>query len=324
MEILGCLLISIVGIIQLITGIIGLKYALGTVAAGLVIFLGFALRLYLPLTIGTYICAAYVWEWSWPLALLLAAPGLVFLIPSVALSIGELTGGLRLRSSKMRFVVLGIAAITLFVILAEYARKHSGPDIIKKEITQNEVTDKSVEKTSRTEQSTTAKSETKYVIDGHTITILPPPHMEKVASPPSSKAIVYYANKNGFVTLMEGNETTRQDFIDLKTEVSEVVYSGDDASDNAYQGFDFKKEFESEGVLVVSFAPQGFDTPISRIFEAYVFVPPVSIIVRSAGNTSTAYGRNSDFLVSWCEDIISRNKTNARIDPKNLETTSQQ
>ena len=66
---------------------LGLDYSLGRGwAIGLIIVSVF-FRFPLPLIIGAFLGAMYVWHWHWALALLFAAPGLAFMIPSVLASI---------------------------------------------------------------------------------------------------------------------------------------------------------------------------------------------------------------------------------------------
>ncbi|MBO9380019.1 hypothetical protein GG804_24945 [Sphingomonas histidinilytica] len=58
------------------------------IAIGLVIaclFIGFTL----PLAIGSFFGALYVWEWHWFFALALAAPGLVLMVPGVLMQVAS-------------------------------------------------------------------------------------------------------------------------------------------------------------------------------------------------------------------------------------------
>lgn len=70
-------------IAQLAIGYMGLQDWLGSWAgmAGVVVALLF--RFTLPLTIGVFFGARDVMGWHWTLALLFAAPGLAFMVPSV-------------------------------------------------------------------------------------------------------------------------------------------------------------------------------------------------------------------------------------------------
>lgn len=77
------------GIAQIVAGFIGIDAAIGTFWAGALLFLAFVFRFMLPLTIGAFWCAFKVWHWHWALAVIFAAPGLLFLIPGIALQIGE-------------------------------------------------------------------------------------------------------------------------------------------------------------------------------------------------------------------------------------------
>lgn len=73
----------VIGIIQIYAGYLGIEYEFGNGWAITALVLAFFLRITLPLTIGTFICAYYVW--SWPLfgALLFTIPGLLFVIPGL-------------------------------------------------------------------------------------------------------------------------------------------------------------------------------------------------------------------------------------------------
>ena len=78
--VLGGILFLIVGIIQIYVGFIGIEYHLGAGFAFGALFLGFFLRIMLPLTIGTFFGALDVWGWPWYAALAFAAPGLLFIV----------------------------------------------------------------------------------------------------------------------------------------------------------------------------------------------------------------------------------------------------
>ena len=77
----------VLGIIQLYAGAVGITYYWGAGWAGVVIFLCLMFRVSLPLTIGSFYCALNVWGWHWLYSLLFAAPGLVFIVPSVFIGI---------------------------------------------------------------------------------------------------------------------------------------------------------------------------------------------------------------------------------------------
>jgi hypothetical protein len=81
--IFGGILFLIVGLIQISVGYIGIEYHFGTGWAIGALVLGFGFRIMLPLTIGTFFGALDVWDWPWYGALALAAPGLLFVLPSL-------------------------------------------------------------------------------------------------------------------------------------------------------------------------------------------------------------------------------------------------
>lgn len=80
------------GFAQLAAGFYGIEHTLGFGWAFGALFLLFAFRISLPITIGAFFGASQVWGWHWSLALLFAAPGLLFVVPGV---IGALIGGLQ-------------------------------------------------------------------------------------------------------------------------------------------------------------------------------------------------------------------------------------
>jgi hypothetical protein len=71
------------GIVQVVSGYIGIEHEFGAGWAFFAIVLFLMLRISLPLMIGMYLCAANVWGWHWFYALLFTAPTLVFLIPGM-------------------------------------------------------------------------------------------------------------------------------------------------------------------------------------------------------------------------------------------------
>lgn len=75
--IFGVIGFCIYSFLQLYAGFIGIEHHLGMFWAFVSIFLAFALRIPLPLTIGSFFGAMNVWGWHWFFALLFAAPGLV-------------------------------------------------------------------------------------------------------------------------------------------------------------------------------------------------------------------------------------------------------
>lgn len=80
----GCifaLLALAFGIVQIGAGYVGIENSFGSVWAWVALFLAFAFRFSLPLTVGAFLCAMNVWQWHWVLAAIFAAPGLFFLVP---------------------------------------------------------------------------------------------------------------------------------------------------------------------------------------------------------------------------------------------------
>jgi hypothetical protein len=75
-----------VGAVQIYLGFIGIEYHLGGWAAWVAIGLMFVGRLMLPLTIGCYFGAVNVWGWEWWQGLLIAAPGLLFIVPALVMT----------------------------------------------------------------------------------------------------------------------------------------------------------------------------------------------------------------------------------------------
>lgn len=73
--------ILILGLIQLYLGYIGIENWLGTWwaigALGVAIFA----RIMLPLTVGTYLAITNIYNYEWWVGLIIAAPGILFLIP---------------------------------------------------------------------------------------------------------------------------------------------------------------------------------------------------------------------------------------------------
>lgn len=79
------------GIAQLIAGFDGLQHYLGTIGAVIVLLLCSATRLTLPLVISSFLGAMVVWGWPWYCAALFAAPGLVLMVPGIALAVASMS-----------------------------------------------------------------------------------------------------------------------------------------------------------------------------------------------------------------------------------------
>lgn len=82
-------LLIVYGIAQMVAGYLGIDFHFGSIWAAVAIIVSLMFRFTLPITIGAFFGAMEVWGWHWALAALFAVPGLVFLIPSIMLSIME-------------------------------------------------------------------------------------------------------------------------------------------------------------------------------------------------------------------------------------------
>jgi len=85
--IFGILAFLAFGIAQLCAGYLGIEYLFGAIWAILAIVLAIIFRFTLPITIGAFFGAVYVWHWPWILAALFVAPGLAFVIPGTLIFI---------------------------------------------------------------------------------------------------------------------------------------------------------------------------------------------------------------------------------------------
>lgn len=83
----GVILFLAFGIFQVVIGYQGIEYHLGAGWAIAAIVAAFCFRFMLPITIGTYFGVVDVLEWHWFVGLLIAVPGLMFMAPSIALTI---------------------------------------------------------------------------------------------------------------------------------------------------------------------------------------------------------------------------------------------
>lgn len=73
----------VVGLAQLALGFMGLDYLLGLWAAFAALAAAFLFKFMLPLTIGSYFGAVEIMGLPWWAGILVAAPGLLFLVPSL-------------------------------------------------------------------------------------------------------------------------------------------------------------------------------------------------------------------------------------------------
>jgi thiosulfate reductase cytochrome b subunit len=89
-SLLGFLVIILfigLGIFQLVVGYQGIEYNLGAGWAIASLVATFVFRFTLPITIGSYFGAVDVLGWHWGIGLLLAAPGLLFIVPGITLTV---------------------------------------------------------------------------------------------------------------------------------------------------------------------------------------------------------------------------------------------
>jgi hypothetical protein len=75
-----------VGAVQIYLGYLGIEYHIGAWAAWIAIGLMLLGRIMLPLTIGSYFGAVNVMGWEWWQGLLIAAPGLLFIVPALVMA----------------------------------------------------------------------------------------------------------------------------------------------------------------------------------------------------------------------------------------------
>lgn len=75
------------GIAQLVAGFVGIEHELGLIWSWVALIAAIVFRFTLPITVGAFFGAMEVWDWHWTLAALFAAPGLLFLIPGVLVSV---------------------------------------------------------------------------------------------------------------------------------------------------------------------------------------------------------------------------------------------
>lgn len=80
-------LILAVGITQVVLGLMGIEHYWGAGAAVIALMVALIFRFTLPLTIGTFFGVTAVLKWPWYLALLVTAPGLLFLVPGLLVSV---------------------------------------------------------------------------------------------------------------------------------------------------------------------------------------------------------------------------------------------
>ena len=77
------LLLIGIGIVQLAIGFLGVEYHFGEIWAFVALGAAIFFRIMLPLTIACYFGAVDVLGWEWYWALLITAPGLLFMAPAM-------------------------------------------------------------------------------------------------------------------------------------------------------------------------------------------------------------------------------------------------
>jgi hypothetical protein len=75
------------GLLQLACGFWGIEDAAGKVWAWLSLIAAVSFRFTIPITVGVFLCATNVFHWDWWWAALFAAPGLIFIVPGILVSI---------------------------------------------------------------------------------------------------------------------------------------------------------------------------------------------------------------------------------------------
>ena len=77
----------VAGAAQLYLGYVGIEDWLGVGWAFVALALAFSLRIVLPLTIGTYLAMTNVYGYDWWIAAIVAAPGLLVIVPAMVTEI---------------------------------------------------------------------------------------------------------------------------------------------------------------------------------------------------------------------------------------------
>jgi hypothetical protein len=75
------------GIMQIVAGFIGIEYHWGAGWAWGLIIVSMLTRATILITIAAFFGAKDVWEWHWFMALIFAAPGIVFMVAAYVPSI---------------------------------------------------------------------------------------------------------------------------------------------------------------------------------------------------------------------------------------------
>lgn len=86
---LGAIVFLGYGLVVLAVGSIGIEEELGRWWAFGAVLLALMLRFTLPVTVGAIFGAMHLWDWHWMIATVFAMPGLLFMVPAIAISLYE-------------------------------------------------------------------------------------------------------------------------------------------------------------------------------------------------------------------------------------------
>lgn len=89
MQVIGVLVFLTIALSQIVLGVIGLEYLIGWGGPIIAFVLLGTLNITFPFTIGVFFAATEVFGWPWYTGALIAMPGLLFVVPSILLSIVE-------------------------------------------------------------------------------------------------------------------------------------------------------------------------------------------------------------------------------------------
>jgi hypothetical protein len=92
---IGFVVVLLLGLVQIWIGVLGIEFHLGVWWAVGAIAAALLARFMLPLTIGAFFGATDVLGMHWVVGLLIAAPGLIFVVPGV---IATIVAGVRGRA----------------------------------------------------------------------------------------------------------------------------------------------------------------------------------------------------------------------------------
>jgi hypothetical protein len=86
---LWILLIFLYGIFILAVGWEGIDNAAGPAWGWAAFIAAVVFRFTFPITVGAFLAAKNIWEWNWFFALLFAAPGVLFMLPGLIITLLE-------------------------------------------------------------------------------------------------------------------------------------------------------------------------------------------------------------------------------------------